>query len=94
MLPVVWRDSAAADLDEIVDYVGEFDPAAAERLWRDLRTIVEPLSEHPYLYPPSQRAPGFRELVATRSYVILYRVCETAVEIVAVVHARRQFPPV
>lgn len=59
----------------------------------DLRQIVTYIArEHPYLYPPSERVPGQREIVAHPNYLVLYRVAATRIEIVNVVHARRQFP--
>jgi len=61
-------------------------------MWHRLRSCVLPLSAHPYLYPISERVPGLREIVAHPNYIILYRVTATSVEIINVVHARRQFP--
>ena len=51
-----------------------------------------PLAEHPYLYRQSDRIPGLREIVAHPNYLVLYRVTATHVEVVGVVHARRNFP--
>lgn len=53
---------------------------------------VEPLSEHPYLYKASERVPGCREIVAHPNYIVIYRVSMQAVEILRVLHARRQYP--
>ncbi|EGC6343122.1 type II toxin-antitoxin system RelE/ParE family toxin [Escherichia coli] len=92
MLPVLWLESADTNLDDITSYIARFDIDAAERLWKRLRTCVQPLSEHPYLYPPSDRVPGLREIVAHPNYIILYRVTISGIEIVNIVHARRQFP--
>lgn len=92
MLPILWRQSADDDLAAIIDYVGQFDPSAAERLWHLLRESVQPLCEYPYLHPQSARVPGCREVVATRNYVVLYWVTVSAIEVVNVVHARREFP--
>jgi plasmid stabilization system protein ParE len=36
--------------------------------------------------------PGLREIVAHPNYIVLYRVTAASVEIVDVVHARREFP--
>ncbi|MHB1737256.1 MAG: type II toxin-antitoxin system RelE/ParE family toxin [Acidithiobacillus sp.] len=36
--------------------------------------------------------PGLREIVAHPNYIVLYRVTATCIEIVNVVHARREFP--
>lgn len=92
MLPVVWLASADDDLAAIIDYIGERNLIAAERMWSRLRACVLVLSHHPCLYPASERAPGLREIVAHPNYIVLYRVTEQRVEIVNVVHARQQFP--
>lgn len=92
MLPVLWLESADADLASIIDYIGERNISAAERMWERLRSSVLPLSEHPYLYPISARIPGLREIVAHPNYIVLYRVASDRIEIVNVVHARQQYP--
>ncbi|MCP1244017.1 type II toxin-antitoxin system mRNA interferase toxin, RelE/StbE family [Acetobacter lambici] len=92
MLPIVWTETADEDLAGITEYIGESNISAAERMWHRLRSCVLPLSSHPYLYPISDRIPGLREVVAHPNYIILYRVTATRVEIINVVHARRQFP--
>ncbi|HAF5791928.1 TPA: type II toxin-antitoxin system RelE/ParE family toxin [Salmonella enterica] len=92
MLPVVWRASARDDLRQIVIYIARDNPPAARRLKIRIEASVLPLSEHPYLYPLSDRVPGLREIVAHPNYIVLYRVAATRIEVVNVVHARRQFP--
>lgn len=92
MLPVFWLESADADLAAITEYIGRFNARAAERMWDRLRACVLPLSEHPYMYRISERVPGLREIVAHPNYLVLYRVTATRIEIVNVVHARRDFP--
>jgi plasmid stabilization system protein ParE len=92
MLPVFWLESADADLFAIINYIGQFDVGAAKRMWDRLRACVMPLSEHPYLYNLSDRVLGLREIVAHPNYIILYRVTADRIEIVNVVHARREFP--
>lgn len=92
MLPIVWLNGALADLSDIVSFIAEENPAAARRLKARLASAPIPLSEHPYLYPAG-RVPGTRELVAHPNYLIVYRVTATRVEIVSVVHTRRQYPP-
>lgn len=94
MLPIFWLASADTDLADITDYIGQRNIDAAERMWYRLRDCVLPLSEHPYLYRLSERVPGVREIVAHPNYIILYRVTDTRIEIVNVLHTRREFPPV
>ena len=43
------------------------------------------------MYRPG-RAPGTREAVVHPNYILVYRVSAEAVEIVSLVHARRQYP--
>ncbi|EDA0235365.1 type II toxin-antitoxin system RelE/ParE family toxin [Salmonella enterica] len=92
MLPIVWLASARDDLMQIVTYIAHENPPAARRLKIRLEASVTPVAEHPYLYPSSDRVPGLREIVAHPNYVVLYRVADTRIEVVNVVHARRQFP--
>ena len=92
MLPVVWRASAREDLREIVAYIARANPIAARRMKNVLAEAVIPVAEHPYLYRLSERVPGLREIVAHPNYIVLYRVTADRVEVVNVVHARREYP--
>ena len=53
---------------------------------------VLPVSEHPYLYRQSQAVPAVREIVAHPNYIVYYRVTATCIEVVSVIHTRREFP--
>ncbi|MGC6031591.1 type II toxin-antitoxin system RelE/ParE family toxin [Enterobacter kobei] len=92
MLPIFWLPSARDDLRQIVTYIARENPPAARRLKIRLEASVLPIAEHPYLYSPSDRIPGLREIVAHPNYIVLYRVAASRIEVVNVVHARRQFP--
>ncbi len=61
-------------------------------MWDRFRDCVLPLANPPYLYRASERVPGLREIVAHPNYIIIYRVTRTSVEVVNIVHARREFP--
>jgi plasmid stabilization system protein ParE len=39
------------------------------------------------------RVDGTREIVAHPNYIVVYRVVADRIEVTAVVHARRQYPP-
>jgi len=91
MLPLRWRAAALDDLDRLIGYIAQFNPAAAEALRDRIESVVLPLSEHPYLYRPG-RVPGTRELVAHPNYIVVYSVLADCVEIVNVLHARQQYP--
>ncbi|WP_375674828.1 type II toxin-antitoxin system RelE/ParE family toxin [Bartonella sp. AP9QHHD] len=92
MLPVVWLSSARDDLRQILTYIARENPSAARRMKRFLEASVLPLAEHLYLYRQSEKVLGLREIVAHPNYLILYQVAAHQIEIVAVVHARREFP--
>lgn len=91
MLPIVWTYEARADLLEIISYVAERNPEAAEQLGRTITESTWPLPEHPYLFRPG-RILGTREIVAQRNYIVVYRVDLSAIEVLRVLHARQQYP--
>lgn len=92
MLPVIWTEVALADLDNILNYIGERSEAAAEALQKRIEDAVGPLAQYPYLYR-SGRVPGTREMVAHPNYIVVYCVMAERLEISAVLHSRQQYPP-
>lgn len=92
MLPISWRASARDDLAQIIRYIARENPAAARRMKQILEAAVLSTAEHPYLYRTSERVSGLREIVAHPNYIVLYCVTATRIEVVNVVHARREFP--
>ncbi len=89
-LPLVWSDEAREDLLDITDYIGARNPAAAQRVNDAIRHTAEQLPDHPFLDRPG-RVPGTREAVVHPNYILIYRVADT-IEILAVLHARQQYP--
>lgn len=92
MLPVVWLDQAISDLTEIITFIASHNPAAAQRLKSRLETAPVSLAEHPYLFP-SGRVAGTREMVVHPNYILVYRVGNSRVEIVSLLHSRKDYPP-
>jgi toxin ParE1/3/4 len=91
-LPIIWRASARNDLAAIIRYVANVNPLAARHLRQVLMESVLPVSEHPYLYRQSQTIPAMREIVAHPNYIVYYRVTASCIEVVNVIHTRREFP--
>jgi toxin ParE1/3/4 len=89
--PVVWREQARGDLAEIVTYIADRNPTAARRLKARIEDSVIPLQQHPLLFRKG-RIEGTREIVAHPNYIVVYRVLESHVEIINVIHARREYP--
>jgi toxin ParE1/3/4 len=92
MLPIVWRATARANLASIIRFIANENPAAARRLREQIETAILPAAEHPYLYR-SGRVPGTREVIAHPNYIVVYRVTAARIEVVNVVHTRREYPP-
>lgn len=91
MLPICWSAAALDDLDEITDYIAKFDVHAAIDMHNLIEGSVLPASEYPYLYKTG-RVPGTREIVAHPNYVVVYEVQADRIEILAVLHARQEYP--
>jgi len=91
MLPLIWTPEAHDDLFTILDYIANRNPTAAERLHAAIEYTADQLPVHPFLYRAG-RVTGTREAVVHPNYIIVYRVCETAIEVLAVLHARQRYP--
>ena len=91
-LELVWAPTARRDLVDIWFYfAGVGSPEVAERLLRDIDNTVSRLLRHPMAGRPREDiAPSLRS-VLVQPYAILYRLSESAIEIVRVLHTRRDF---
>lgn len=87
---VDWRPEAVADLWEILEYIDEQNPQAAEELYAEIERATSALPEHPYLYRLG-RVLNTREIIVHPNYVVIYRLTDR-IEILSVLHARQQFP--
>ena len=92
MLIIDWKPSARADATEIVNFISVHNKQAAERLYESIRHDLEHAAEHPYLFKLSTRIASMREIVTHPNYIIFYRVTSNSIEVVRIVHTRRQFP--
>ena len=82
---------AIAHLDDIEAYISDHDPAAARRVVRAIRERAEILAGQPRMGREGRLA-GTRELIlAPLPYIVVYRVTEARVEVLAVVSGARQF---
>lgn len=89
-LSLVWSRAARQDLREVTDYIAERNPAASRRLNAPIRSTAEQLPARPLLYRPG-RVVGTREAVVHPNYILIYEVTDR-VRILAVQHARQQYP--
>nr|WP_314575887.1 type II toxin-antitoxin system RelE/ParE family toxin [uncultured Pseudomonas sp.] len=87
---VEWRPKARADLWEILEYIDERNPQAADALHSEIERATSALPEHPHLYRPG-RIPATREIIVHPNYLIVYRITHR-IEILSILHARQEYP--
>ena len=91
MQTVRWSDEAATDLVEIIDYIEQHNPIAAQGLHAAIVQSAENLPLMPYLFRPG-RVPGTREHVVHPNYIVVYQVGDDVIDILRVLHSRQQYP--
>jgi addiction module RelE/StbE family toxin len=92
-LRVIWTRRYLRELTAIGDYVAERNPRAAARLVNIIHSKTQTLlSANPFIGRRGEIG-GTRELVIPRTpYIVAYRVCEDAVEILFVQHGAQEWP--
>ncbi|MPV69929.1 type II toxin-antitoxin system RelE/ParE family toxin [Burkholderia sp. BE17] len=92
-LALHWHPKAREDRAAIMDYIGRDDPLAALELDERLEERAAALPARAELYRQG-RVAGTRELAVAPNYVLVYRIrpADCIVEILRVLHARRQWP--
>lgn len=90
-LALVWTIEAVTDLLDILDYIAERNVEAADHVNGMIQHTANRLPDHPYIHRPG-RVAGTREAVAHPNYIVVYRVAVEEIEIVAILHARQQYP--
>jgi addiction module RelE/StbE family toxin len=87
-----WTARTLSEIDAIFAYVAADSPSAAERLAVLIETRAQSLIDQPSMGRPG-RVDGTREFVVTGTpYILPYRVRDECVEILAALHASRQWP--
>jgi toxin ParE1/3/4 len=90
---VVWAPKARRDLFDVWDYyqrVGSVE--VADKLVREIGGAAERLADNPFLWKARDDLMPSLRSVLVHPYTIFYRVSDGRVEIVRVLHARRNFP--
>lgn len=93
---VEWTVAAEDDLLSVIEKIAAENPIAATDLLDEIREKAQGLSENPKLYAFSQRAKRYRQLTVRANFLVYYRVltedAPVSTRIMAVVHARQQWP--
>jgi toxin ParE1/3/4 len=89
---VDWRPAAREDLLDIADHIDIDNPVGAVAILDVIELQVAMLAEHPRMGRPG-RLRNTRELVVNHTpYVVAYRIDESAVTILRVMHGARKWP--
>lgn len=95
---IFFNPVAVADLDEIVSYIAQDNPVAAEAVRQDILDTAESLGLQPGQgICPKFSAPrftGIRFLPSQRypAYLVFYRELPTEVEVLRILHGARNLP--
>jgi len=81
------------DREEAIDFIAADDPGAAFRLDLLFSEAASRLGTFPRLGRPGV-IPGTREFIPHPSYRIVYEIGDDEISILAIIHTRRQWPPV
>ena len=92
-MKVEWTDASIADRTAIFDHIEADNPRAAADLDDVFVAAARLLRQHPEMGRPG-KVPGTRELLPHRHYRLVYAVTQDAVQILAIAHTSRQWPPV
>lgn len=91
-MKVRYTRRALAHLAEIRAYIEQDRPSAARMVGESIREAVAHLAEFPEVGRPG-RVAGTRELVIPRlPFIVAYRVTRSHVDVLAILHAARQWP--
>jgi len=89
---IKWLDDALYDLQALRQYIAKDKPSAANRVAKRILSAVNLLAEQSSMGRPG-RVPGTRELIVSSTpYLIPYRVKNSCIEILRVLHVAMQWP--
>lgn len=90
---IEWLPEASRSLTAQLEWIAERDPWAAIDLGDAVHAAVERLADHPSIGRPG-RVPTTRELVVIGTpYVVVYRLEQTSVLVLRVLHGAQRWPP-
>ncbi len=84
---------ARADLKSISSWIDNDNPTRADSFVDELERACATLERRPYRFPAVPAAGRDLRKRAYRDYLIFYRVLENQVEVVRIVHGKRDWVP-
>jgi toxin ParE1/3/4 len=94
-LRILQRRLARQDVLELIAYIADDNPKAAQNLYAAYERTLTTLSENPaigWVYPTANpRLAGLRAfpIGRFRTYLIFYRRCADTIDVIRVLHGRR-----
>ena len=90
---VIISDGAEAGFLEILDYLeGNSWHKAAQKLSKSFVSVLDSLSEFPFQFPFAATDLDLRKVVLMRKTILLYRVVEQKIVVIAVFDGRKSLP--
>lgn len=90
---IEWLPAAARNLAAQLEWIAERDPWGAIDVGDAVHAAVERLADHPSIGRPG-RVPATRELVVVGTpYVVVYRIEQTVVLVLRILHGAQRWPP-
>ncbi|MGO9632274.1 MAG: type II toxin-antitoxin system RelE/ParE family toxin [Steroidobacteraceae bacterium] len=86
--------AAIADFDAIYDYISRDNPRAAAQVLRSLDRSIQLLSDPPKLGKVFRHRQLPLRLLTHNDYLVFYRERPGVIEIVRVIHGRRNIPDI
>ena len=87
---VRWRKAADDDPAEIVEFIADDSPDAAERFLNSILARIASLAEFPYIGSVCPHHPKTRQVIHG-NYIVYYSVSRQEVIVRAIVHGARLF---
>ncbi|TDK36738.1 type II toxin-antitoxin system RelE/ParE family toxin [Rhizobium deserti] len=92
MLPIRYTKRALGRLRHVGDWIGQDNPAAAERVVARIARSIDLLRDHPHKGRPGRLA-DTREFVLTDiPYIIVYRLMPNHIQIITIMHTSQRWP--
>jgi toxin ParE1/3/4 len=86
--------AALADFDDIYDYIARDNPRAAAKILRSLDESIQLLADQPKLGKVFRHRGLRLRLLTHGDYLVFYRERPGVVEVVRVIHGRRNIPDI
>jgi addiction module RelE/StbE family toxin len=92
-MQIRWTQPAVRDLTNICDYIEEQDTAAtARRVALIIYRSVTSLNKFPHRGRPGRKTETRELVIANLPYIAVYRVRESVVEVVRILHGAQDWP--